>query len=198
MKFILTILMLFCLTTLAFSNDWWPPWKGLIEAKVAAVQAEFKDKVTGIRGDVTGIKGDVSGIKSVLMKFATEIDSQASAIAGVQNSVTKINSTIKTGRDNVQNSHNTTSTTNDSDLMKYIFEVLSGIFLAIITALGTIVKMQGKLINKLTEDNSKLLSEKEGNYEELVNFQSKMLENLLKSKETYKQKFFESLKSKEI
>ena len=56
------------------------------------------------------------------------------------------------GNNNKVNSGNT----NDSGLLKYIFHILSAIFLAVITALGAVLKAQGTTIDNLTDKANKL------------------------------------------
>lgn len=164
-----------------------------------SVSKQYSDIQAGIVGNKTGLNdilnkmnaqnNEIGVIKDNYLKLSAQMEANANALIGMNNNVSKIEA-----RDVTQNSGNTN--TNDSGLMKYIFQVLSGIFLAIISALGTVVKMQGKLITQLTDDNNKMAENRDADYDKLVAFQSNMLKDLIKSKEDYKSKFFDAITEK--
>lgn len=175
----------------------------------------------GLGGD-TKIETEVNTLKDSVQKTWSDINPKLSALSDnvikLTNQMTATDNQIGVLRDNqlkleakikanVGYSKETNTTTtqsgtgnvnNDTGLLTYIFEIFSGISLAIIAALGTIVRMQGKTITELNEYANELASERDKQYNELVDFQSDMLKKLLESKEQYKAKYFEIINGNKI
>ncbi len=95
---------------------------------------EVKGDMNGIRADfngkMTGIESKVDSVIDMQVKIQTDLKANASAIAGFNNKIEQVNTSISAGRDVSQNSGNTT--TNDTGLMQTIFRYWYGIFVIII------------------------------------------------------------------
>jgi hypothetical protein len=111
MRKLIIAVSLCLLPSIAFA---WNPFKGMIEAKVADEVNAVKNQV---QGDMNGIKADIKKLADVQVKLNTKINAQNTAIAGFNNTVSKVSSEIKAsaGRDN---------TVNDSQLMKDYIQAL--------------------------------------------------------------------------
>ena len=197
-KLLLIISIVLGISSTAFC---WNPFKGMIEAKiademnavklqVAAMVNNINTKITGIEskvnGDVSLLKGDISGVKAKNIELEQKINLQAQAVASINSQITSM------GNNNKVNSGNT----NDTGLLENIFKVISGIFMAVIAAMGTIIKGQGKTINDLTAKSDKLEHERDDQYAKLVASQSDLLDDLLKSKQEYKEKYLQMVEKK--
>ena len=156
-----------------------------------STQKSLSDIQAGVNSNKTGIN-DVSNaqiktdtelgvVKGNILKLDAKLNATASAQVGMQNQITTM------GNNNKVNSGNT----NDSGLLKYIFHILSAIFLAVITALGAVLKAQGTTIDNLTDKANKLEQERDAQYSKLVDGQSQLINDLLKSKDDYKTRYLD-------
>ena len=156
--------------------------------------SDIKAGLNDISNQMAANNNEIGVLKDNNLSLAANLKLQTNAVAGLNNTVSDIKTSMSAGHDLTSGSNNTTTQTNDSELMKYIFQILSGIFMAIISALGVIVKMQGKLIGQLTNSNAKLMTDRDEDYDKLVSFQSQMLSDIIKSKDEYKAKYLELVK----
>ena len=109
------------LSTVSTSYAFKFPWDAL-KPELNAVKIECaKNAQDFLKADVKIGENmrSLADVKAQVGNIQTQLGVQASAIAGVGNKV----SSLSAGRDNVQ----TTTTTNDTGLMKYIVYILGGI-----------------------------------------------------------------------
>ena len=97
-----------------------------------ALKSEVKGDMSAVKGDISAmkgnigeiaaVKGDVSALKGDIKELSAQLSLQGQAVAGFRNDL----KTITAGRDVV------TTTTNDTDLLKFIFDKWWMIFVALI------------------------------------------------------------------
>ena len=102
----------------------------LLKNQVSGKMGVIEGEVVGVKSEVLGLKGDMSLIKGNLENLSAQLSAQGQAVAGFNN---RLEATTA-GRDI------TTSTTNDTELMRYIVGVLAGLCSTLIGLLGWCLK----------------------------------------------------------
>lgn len=108
--------------------------------EMTALKNEVKGDLSAVRGDlsamkgnigeIAAVKGDVSALKGSIENLSAQLSAQGQAVAGFNN---RLEATTA-GRDI------TTSTNNDTELMRYIVGVLAGLCSTLIGLLGWCLK----------------------------------------------------------
>ena len=172
------------------ANAFWPFPDLKIDTKIQTLKDSMSKEFSDIKAGVNDVKAGINDVKATVSGNTTELgvvkDNQLKLTAKVN---ANINAGYQTNANTTVGGNQSVATTNDSTLIQSIFKIFSGVALAIISAMGVIVKMQGTLISKLTDDNSKLLSDSDADYDRLVAFQSQMLSDIIKSKDDYKDRY---------
>jgi len=114
-------------------------WFNKTNTEIKDLKAGVNDVKAGIN-DVSLRIGNIEQKLDLSLKMTGQLQGRISAIDKSKNETTS------SGRDTITTK--TKTTVNESDLMKYIFKIISGIFAGLTLLLWRIIKSKNKLINE--------------------------------------------------
>ena len=162
--------------------------KDSTEKNFSDVKAGVQDNKIGLNDLASGafrMNTDLSAIKDSVFTMNNKLEASLAANASIGQTL----NTLSAGRDANSNSGNT----NDTKLLKTIITGILSTFSTIFLALIGYIKLLSNQKAKSDEQVQKMSAERDAHYNELVDFQSKMLHDLMQSKEEYKSKYFAAL-----
>jgi len=146
------------------------------------IKTTFKNEMKKLQNStekkLSDIKAGINDVQLKLGKIENKLEITLKMTGQLQNSISginkSINQTTSSGRDTIT----TTTTTNDSDLMKHIFKIISGIFSALTLLLWRIIRSKNKLIEKERKLFFERLRERDLIIQEKDRFLEKLIMNL--------------------
>jgi len=131
-----SILLLFLLTLWGCGGN-----KSLLNPELTLFKAQAqKDLVAGVKNEVKEVKAQMDSLVKAQVNLQSQIDSEVEARFNTQAGFNN-----RQDETNIQSGRDTTTVTNDTNLMKYIIYALSSLCMTLIIGLITCLKMFIKL-----------------------------------------------------
>jgi hypothetical protein len=168
--------------------------KNSTEKSFSDIKAGVNDTKVGLNDLAAGavkMTNDMSLIKDGIFTMNNKLQASVKANASIGQTL----NTLTAGHD--ANSNSNSGNTNDSKLLKAIIGGILSTFSTIFLALIGYIKLLSNQKAKVDDELLKMSAARDEHYNELVAFQSKMLNDLMQSKEAYKKLFLDAVQKGE-